>query len=146
MGETAICVVPIRQSVPPIDSSTRGTHDSRRLGNAAPLDDRIFDRAGGGPPIWFQMAAESKAGKNRLHLDVPSTERDDTLTLASRVDEPGDDYYDVVMRDPEGNEFWSADPRRRPPASVSVLQPPSGHRLSVASVSMPPSLAGLRIA
>ena len=117
------------QPVPPIAPPTPWhAHYRRRLGNAAVFDDRIFDPAGGGPPIWFQKVPESKAGKNRLHLDVYPTGRDDTLTMASRVeivdarvdalvslgaivdrrtkgDEPGDEFYYVVMRDPEGNEF-----------------------------------------
>jgi hypothetical protein len=115
--------------VPPVDSlTTWHAHYRRRLGNDAAFDDRIFDPAGGGPPIWFQKVPESKAGKNRLHLDVYPTGRDDTLTMASRVEivdarvaelvrlgasvdrrtkgeEPGDEFYYVVMRDPEGNEF-----------------------------------------
>ena len=117
------------QRVPPNDPPTTWhAHYRRRLGNAAAFDDRIFDPAGGGPPIWFQKVHESNAGKNRLHLDVYPTGRDDTLTMASRVeivdarvaalvslgasvdrrtkgDEPGDEFYYVVMRDPEGNEF-----------------------------------------
>jgi hypothetical protein len=117
------------QPVPPVDSlTTWHAHYRRRLGNDVAFDDRIFDPAGGGPPIWFQKVPESKAGKNRLHLDVYPTGRDDTLTMASRVEivdarvaelvrlgasvdrrtkgeEPGDEFYYVVMRDPEGNEF-----------------------------------------
>ena len=117
------------QPVPPIAPPTPWhAHYRRRLGNAALFDDRIFDPAGGGPPIWFQKVPESKAGKNRLHLDAYPTGRDDTLTMARRLeivearvaelvrlgarvdrrtkgDEPGDEFYYVVMRDPEGNEF-----------------------------------------
>ena len=117
------------QPVPPIAPPTPWhAHYRRRLGNAAVFYDRIFDPAGGGPPIWFQKVPESKAGKNRLHLDVYPTGRDDTLTMARRLeivearvaelvrlgarvdrrtkgDEPGDEFYYVVMRDPEGNEF-----------------------------------------
>jgi hypothetical protein len=71
---------------------------------------------------------ETKAGKNRLHLDLYPTGRDGSLSLAERVeivdtkvaelvslgatidhptksDEPGFEHYFVVMHDPEGNEF-----------------------------------------
>ena len=74
---------------------------------------------------------ETKAGKNRLHLDLYATERDDTLPFARRLelvdakveellalgarvqerfrdDGPEDAYYFVVMNDPEGNEFCVA--------------------------------------
>ena len=71
---------------------------------------------------------ETKAGKNRLHLDLYPTGRDDALPLARRIqvieakaaelaglgatvkrrtrdDDPEDPVYYVVMNDPEGNEF-----------------------------------------
>jgi Glyoxalase-like domain len=71
---------------------------------------------------------ETKAGKNRLHLDLYPTGRDRTLPQERRVaiveakvaelvdlgariarrtrhDDPGDPVYYVVMHDPEGNEF-----------------------------------------
>ena len=32
--------------------------------------DRIFDPQGPGPRIWFQAVPETKAVKNRLHLDI----------------------------------------------------------------------------
>ena len=71
---------------------------------------------------------EPKAGKNRLHLDLYPTRRDDGLTLDARMqvvkarvadleglgaavrrrthgDDPGDAFYYVVTSDPEGNEF-----------------------------------------
>ena len=74
------------------------------------------------------MVPESKAGKNRLHLDLYPTGRDDTLPIERRVeiveakvvelvelgasverrthhDDPDDPRYYVVMHDPEGNEF-----------------------------------------
>lgn len=89
--------------------------------------DRIHDPAGEGPPIWFQIVPEAKAGKNRLHLDLFPTGRDRTLPLEERrrlvdalvertvaagatVDHAneGEDYYGVVMHDPEGNEFCIA--------------------------------------
>jgi len=72
--------------------------------------------------------SETKAGKNRLHLDLYPTGRDNALPqerrveiveakvaeliglgasvqLRSREDDPDDPLYYVVMHDPEGNEF-----------------------------------------
>jgi hypothetical protein len=71
---------------------------------------------------------ETKAGKNRLHLDLYPTGRDMTLPQQRRIeiveaavaelaglganverrirhDDPDDPMYYVVMHDPEGNEF-----------------------------------------
>jgi len=100
----------------------------RGLGDDAAYDDRLFDPAGLLPPIWFQEVPETKTGKNRLHLDLYPTGRDDALPQGLRVeiveakvselvglgasverrgrgDDPNDAFYDVVMHDPEGNEF-----------------------------------------
>jgi catechol 2,3-dioxygenase-like lactoylglutathione lyase family enzyme len=88
-------------------------------------EDRIRDRQGHGPEIWFQGVPETKAVKNRLHLDIlASGERTDSFeTRRQRVDAEasrlaalgatiarvlyteGLDHYGVAMRDPEGNEF-----------------------------------------
>jgi len=99
-----------------------------RLGTQASFDDRLFDPAGLRPPIWFQQVPETKAGKNRLHLDLYPTGRDNALRMQRRVeivetkvaelvalgagierrtrhDDPQDPVYFVVMHDPEGNEF-----------------------------------------
>jgi len=88
----------------------------------------LFDPAGHQPPIWFQPVPEGKAGKNRVHLDLYPTARDNSLTQQRRVeivdarvdelvalgatvhrrdrdDDPDDPYYYVVLQDPEGNEF-----------------------------------------
>jgi hypothetical protein len=71
---------------------------------------------------------ETKAAKNRLHVDLYPTGRDNCLPLERRVgiveakvaeflglgasnqrrtrrDDPDDPRYFVVMHDPEGNEF-----------------------------------------
>ena len=103
-------------------------HYLTRLGGEAAFDDRLFDPAGLRPPIWFQQVPETKAGKNRLHLDLYPTERDDSLPLVRRIeiveaqvaglvalgasverrtrgDDPQDPFYYAVMHDPEGNEF-----------------------------------------
>ena len=115
--------------VPPVEPPTTwNAHYRARLGDAGAFDDRIFDPAGLGPPLWFQEVPERKAGKNRLHLDLYPTGRDDAMPLQTRVkivdarvaelvsigasverrtrgDDPEASFYYVVMHDPEGNEF-----------------------------------------
>jgi hypothetical protein len=117
------------QPTPPAEPETTWhTHYRGRLGDRAAFDDRLFDPEGRKPPIWFQRVPEEKAGKNRLHLDLYPTGRDNALSIAQRVpvveakvaeliglgadvvrrtreDDPGDPVYYVVMQDPEGNEF-----------------------------------------
>jgi len=83
----------------------------------------IVDPAGTRPRVYFQRVPESKATKNRLHVDVPVTsgrdtpasermaaqeaERDRLVSLAATevgpVEEHGSRW--IVMQDPEGNEF-----------------------------------------
>jgi Glyoxalase-like domain len=114
--------------VPPAGEQTWWAHYRGRLGSDAAFADRLFDPEGLRPPIWFQRVPEAKTGKNRLHLDLYPTGRDDALPMARRVavveatvadlvalgatvvhrereDDPADPVYYVVMRDPEGNEF-----------------------------------------
>ncbi len=87
--------------------------------------DRIFDPQGHGPRIWFQVVPETKAAKNRLHLDIHAsggrtvpieTRRQRVDAEASRLaglgatitgvlHQEGLDHYGVAMTDPEGNEF-----------------------------------------
>lgn len=117
------------QPVPPTEPETTWhAHYRARLGEEAAFRDRLFDPAGLRPPIWFQQVPELKAGKNRLHLDLYPTGRDNALSQERRIelveakvaeliawsarverrtrdDDPDDPYYYVVMRDPEGNEF-----------------------------------------
>ncbi|MDQ1647565.1 MAG: hypothetical protein QOJ50_3749 [Cryptosporangiaceae bacterium] len=117
------------QPVPPTEPETTWqAHYRSRLGGEAAFDDRLFDPAGVRPPIWFQEVPEEKAGKNRLHLDLYPTGRDNAMPLARRIevveakvaelvslgarverrtreDDPEDPVYYVVMHDPEGNEF-----------------------------------------
>jgi hypothetical protein len=99
-----------------------------RLGGESGFADRLFDPEGLKPPIWFQAVPESKAVKNRLHLDLYPTGRDAALSMDRRVelvettvaeavglgatvqrrdryDDPDDPVYYVVLQDPEGNEF-----------------------------------------
>jgi hypothetical protein len=117
------------QPVPPAEPDTTWLQHYRdRLGGEAAFEDRIFDPAGLGPALWFQQVPETKAGKNRLHLDLYPTGRDHALPLQRRAeiveakvaelaglgasverrtqeDDPDDPVYYVVMHDPEGNEF-----------------------------------------
>jgi Glyoxalase-like domain len=113
---------------PAEQQTTWYAHYHARLGEAAAFDDRLFDPAGLHPPIWFQQVPERKAGKNRLHLDLYPTARDNALPMEQRIDivetkvaelvgfgagvkrrtrhdDPRDPVYFVVMHDPEGNEF-----------------------------------------
>lgn len=50
------------------------------------FENRLFHPAGVGPAIWFQPVPEEKAGKNRLHLDLYPTGRDNALSIQERVD------------------------------------------------------------
>ena len=117
------------QPVPPSEPDTTWHALYRsRLGERTSFDDRLFDPAGLRPPIWFQQVPDPKAGKNRLHLDVYPTGRDNALPMQQRIeiveaevaelvglgasvqrrtghDDPKDAVYFVVMHDPEGNEF-----------------------------------------
>jgi Glyoxalase-like domain len=117
------------QPAPPAEPDTTWNSLYRsRLGEAAGFEDRLFDPTGLRPPLWFQKVPESKAGINRLHLDLYPTGRDRALSMARRIeiveakvselvgfgasverrtqdDDPDDPVYFVVMHDPEGNEF-----------------------------------------
>ncbi len=84
----------------------------------------IVDPEGKGPRIYFQLVAEGKVAKNRMHMDlsvsggshVPLDERKQRvdaevtrLRALGATNERGamerDGEYWVRMRDPEGNEF-----------------------------------------
>lgn len=79
----------------------------------------IIDPEGAGPPIVLQKVPESKAVKNRLHLDVnvggqqagrPDRVRAHVATLVAagaRVirEHEEDGTFWMVLQDPEGNEF-----------------------------------------
>jgi len=117
------------QPVPPTEPATTWhALYHARLGEEAAFDDRLFDQAGLRPPIWFQQVPEVKADKNRLHLDLYPTGRDNALAMKRRIeiveakvaeliglrasverrtrhDDTKDQTYFVVMHDPEGNEF-----------------------------------------
>ncbi|HEX7187288.1 MAG TPA: VOC family protein [Actinomycetes bacterium] len=117
------------QPEPPAEPETTwNAHYRTRLGEEAAFTDRLFDPSGLRPPIWFQEVPETKASKNRIHLDLYPTGREDGMPLQRRIeiveakvaevvglgasierrtrhDDPDDPVYYVVMHDPEGNEF-----------------------------------------
>ena len=87
--------------------------------------DSISDPQGHGPRIWFQVVPDTKAVKNRLHLDIHASggrtvpiqtrkQRVDAeasrlaglgATITGIMYQEGLDHYGVAMTDPEGNEF-----------------------------------------
>ena len=89
-----------------------------------PLDERssaVFASIGGADgareePAWyFTKVPESKQAKNRVHLDLTSSDPgavDQLVALGATVlgqhEVPGGSHRWTVMRDPEGNEFCVA--------------------------------------
>ncbi len=78
-----------------------------------PADDTAFR-------IVFRAVPESKAGRNRIHLDLTSTSVDEQNESVSRLVELGARHIDigqrpdephVVLADPEGNEFCVIEPQ-----------------------------------
>jgi hypothetical protein len=62
----------------------------------------------GGPSMWFQRVPEGKVAKNRQHFDLRvvgdiPTEIERLTRLGARL--LSDEHGQVVMADPEGNEF-----------------------------------------
>jgi hypothetical protein len=98
-----------------LEAGTVSESDVVRVGGRLFFADAVAasDPEGLGPRLYFQRVPEPKAGKNRLHLDVPVTpenlEREvDHLartgaTLVEYRSHPGHRW--AVMQDPEGNEF-----------------------------------------
>jgi hypothetical protein len=68
---------------------------------------------GAGPTLLVARGPDEKVGKNRLHIDVNPTDRDQAAEVerilalgATRADiGQGPDVPWVVLADPEGNEF-----------------------------------------
>ncbi len=77
---------------------------------------------GAGPTIVFVKVPEEKSVKNRIHIDVSATDREQEAELQRLLDlgaEPadvgqGEDVGWKVLRDPEGNEFCLLGRRRDP--------------------------------
>lgn len=74
---------------------------------------RLVDEAGNQPKLLLQRVAETKTGKNRMHVDIETPRVDEEVARlealgarrleASAIEEHGNRW--VVMADPEGNEF-----------------------------------------
>jgi hypothetical protein len=70
-----------------------------------------------GLPMDFLRVPDTKTVKNRLHLDLRSTDLEEATRQAEALGATrADDVYDgglwQVMRDPEGNEFCLLRPRK----------------------------------
>ena len=68
--------------------------------------------AGSGPSLLLLRTPDDKVVKNRLHIDVNATDRDQDAEVnrilglgATRVDIGQGEQSWVVLADPEGNEF-----------------------------------------
>lgn len=81
----------------------------RSLGITSTEDDAtvLVETAHGGPRLWFQLVPEAKSVKNRLHLDLLSTDPEAEIrrltALGATVQARHTD--NIVLTDPEGNEF-----------------------------------------
>jgi len=91
---------------------------SRLLGGEVEVDadGAATLRTPGGLAVDFARVPEAKTVKNRLHLDLRSTDlaaaTDQALALgATRADDVYDGGRWQVLRDPEGNEFCLLRPR-----------------------------------
>ena len=91
---------------------------SRLLGGSVEVaeDGDATLRAPGGLAIDFGRVPEAKTVKNRLHLDLRSTDLAEATAQALALGATrADDIYDQgrwqVLRDPEGNEFCLLRPR-----------------------------------
>jgi predicted enzyme related to lactoylglutathione lyase len=91
---------------------------SRLLGGTVEVDDDgdATLHSPGGLAIDFLRVPEAKSGKNRLHLDLRSTDLAEATEQAVALGATrADDVYDggrwQVLRDPEGNEFCILRPR-----------------------------------
>jgi hypothetical protein len=91
---------------------------SRLLGGSVEVaeDGDATLRAPGGLAIDFGRVPEAKTVKNRLHLDLRSTDLAEATSQALALGATrADDIYDKgrwqVLRDPEGNEFCLLRPR-----------------------------------
>jgi hypothetical protein len=75
----------------------------------------LHDPHGGNVNVSLQVVPEERSGKNRLHLDLYTADRDGEVerllgigaTRHEREPEPGEDF--IVLEDPEGNLFCVID-------------------------------------
>ncbi|MEV8372583.1 VOC family protein [Kribbella sp. NPDC056861] len=72
----------------------------------------LVEPASGGPRLWFQLVPDPTRGKNRVHLDLLAADLESELqrltALGATVQarHPGN----IVLTDPEGNEFCLSQP------------------------------------
>jgi Glyoxalase-like domain len=99
------------------DPSTLAHWWSRLLGGQVEVDaDGATLQTPGGLAIDFLRVPDTKTVKNRLHLDLRSTDLAEATTQALAIGATrADDIYAgdrwQVLRDPEGNEFCLLRPR-----------------------------------
>lgn len=81
----------------------------RSKGILDPEDDPnvLLEPPAGRPRIFFQLVAESKIVKNRVHLDLQCDSVEDELERLTELGASVVSEYDdhLMLRDPEGNEF-----------------------------------------
>lgn len=81
----------------------------------------LIDPNGEGLPVFLMQVEEPRAGRNRLHLDLytsePGPEIERLLALGARLHprtpQPDDDF--TVLEDPDGHLFCVVDQRLQPP-------------------------------
>ncbi|MQA07224.1 MAG: VOC family protein [Pseudonocardiaceae bacterium] len=83
----------------------------RSVGISDPEDDPsvlVEPVSGGGPRLFFNKVPESKAVKNRVHVDLESDDVAEDIqrfvSLGAKVLTKHEEGH-TVLRDPEGNEF-----------------------------------------
>jgi hypothetical protein len=78
-----------------------------------PDTDPVVMLDGPGPVVCCQQVPEPKVAKNRVHLDVASTDRRAEVERLVRLDASVAHEFDswTLMQDPEGNEFCVTDSR-----------------------------------
>jgi hypothetical protein len=117
------------QPEPPAQPETTWhAHYRARLGEDPAFDDRLFDPDGLRPPIWFQEVPETKAGKNRLDLDLYATGRDNALPVERRIKIVEDK---VTRAGRAGRQHRAPNPLRRLGGSVLLRRHarPGGQRV-----------------
>ncbi|MBB5853003.1 VOC family protein [Amycolatopsis umgeniensis] len=84
----------------------------RSLGFSGPEDDpSVLVETEWGPRLFFNQVPETKAVKNRVHLDLADDDVERLVGLGAKVIAQPEDGV-VVLADPEGNEFCLVTPPR----------------------------------
>jgi hypothetical protein len=90
-----------------VPETTWHQHYRSPLEGETAFDDRLFDPEGLRPPIWFQEVPESKASKNRLHIDLYPTARDSTPPMERLIEIIEAKVAELIQPGPG----WSAETR-----------------------------------